>query len=81
MKILRRKLEQGSQQLQGEVLELELEQTLINAFRHDQIEEVKKGQRGADAIQIVRTPVAAELNLSYSSHDERAFSSSSVFFR
>jgi hypothetical protein len=46
--------------LQGEVLELELEQTLINAFRHDQIEEVKKGQRGADAIQIVRTPAGME---------------------
>jgi hypothetical protein len=57
---LRRKLEQGSQQLQGEVLELELEQTLINAFRHDQIDEVKKGQRGADAIQIVRTPAGLE---------------------
>ncbi len=57
---LRRKLEQGSQQLQGEVLELDLEQTLINAFRHDQIEEVKKGQRGADAIQIVRTPAGLE---------------------
>jgi hypothetical protein len=57
---LRRKLEQGSQQLQGEVLELELEQTLVNAFRHDQVEEVKKGQRGADAIQIVRTPAGIE---------------------
>jgi hypothetical protein len=57
---LRRKLEQGSQQLQGEVLELELEQTLIHAFRHDVIEEVKKGQRGADAIQTVRTPSGQE---------------------
>jgi hypothetical protein len=57
---LRRKLEQGSQQLQGEVLELELEQTLVHAFRHDLIEEVKKGQRGADAIQIVRTPAGQE---------------------
>ena len=54
---LRRKLEQGSQQLQGEVLELELENTLAMAFAHDLIEEVKKGQRGADVVQTVRTPI------------------------
>lgn len=53
---LRRKLDQGSQQLQGEVLELELEHMLQSAFYHDQIDEVKKGQRGADVIQTVRTP-------------------------
>jgi hypothetical protein len=52
---LRRKLDQGSQQLQGEVLELELEHMLGNAFFHDLIEEVKKGQRGADVVQTVRT--------------------------
>lgn len=54
---LRRKLEQGSQQLQGEVLELELEHTLSSTFLHDHIEEVKKGVRGADVIQTVRTPM------------------------
>lgn len=54
---LRRKLEQGSQQLQGEVLELELEQALASSFVHDQIDEVKKGVRGADVIQTVRTPI------------------------
>lgn len=53
---LRRKLDQGSQQLQGEVLELALEHTLEDAFVHDLIEEVKKGQRGADVLQTVRTP-------------------------
>jgi hypothetical protein len=53
---LRRKLEQGSQQLQGEVLELELEHILGSTFFHDLIEEVKKGQRGADIVQTVRTP-------------------------
>lgn len=53
---LRRKLDQGSQQLQGEVLELELESILTDAFRHDRIEEVKKGQRGADVLQSVCTP-------------------------
>jgi hypothetical protein len=55
---LRRKLEQGSQQLQGEVLELEVEHQLAVAFGHDVIEEVKKGQRGADVIQVVRLPTA-----------------------
>lgn len=53
---LRRKLDQGSQQLQGEVLELEVEQSLTTNFFHVLIEEVKKGQRGADVIQTVRTP-------------------------
>lgn len=52
---LRRKLEQGSQQLQGEVLELEVEQSLTTSFFQDIIEEVKKGVRGADVIQTVRT--------------------------
>lgn len=52
---LSRKLHQGSQQLQGEVLELELENVLTSSFLHDQIDEVKKGQRGADVLHTVRT--------------------------
>lgn len=51
---LKRKLEQGSQQLQGEVLELEIEDLLSAAFPLDAIEPVKKGARGADVIQTVR---------------------------
>lgn len=51
---LKRKLEQGSQQLQGEVLELEIEGLLTTAFPYDGIEPVKKGARGADVIQTVR---------------------------
>jgi hypothetical protein len=50
---LRRKLEQGSQQTQGEVLELELEQLLANAFPSDRIEPVPKGVSGADALHRV----------------------------
>ncbi len=46
---------QGSQQLQGEVLELELETALRRAFPLDRIEEVKKGQRGGDVLQHVMT--------------------------
>ena len=55
---LTRKLEQGSQQLQGEVLELDVEHTLKCGFPHDRIDEVKKGVRGADVIQTVCTPTA-----------------------
>jgi hypothetical protein len=50
----RRKAEQGSQQLQGEVQELELEKILAQEFPHDEIKEVPKGIKGADAIQIVK---------------------------
>jgi hypothetical protein len=47
------KMQQGSQQAQGEVLELELEEILREAFRDDEISEIKKGQRGADTLQKV----------------------------
>src|SRR4051794_28825745 len=47
------KMQQGSQQTQGEVLELETEELLREAFRDDQISEVKKGQRGADITETV----------------------------
>ena len=50
---LRRKLEQGSQQTQGEVLELELEALIRSEFPFDQIEPVPKGVSGADIIQRV----------------------------
>ena len=45
--------EQGSQQLQGEILELDVEQSLRSNFPFDIIEEVKKGERGSDIRQIV----------------------------
>lgn len=51
---LRRKLEQGSQQTQGEILELELENQLKKQFPHDEIKPVPKGITGADIVQIVR---------------------------
>ncbi len=50
-----RKSQQGSQQLQGEVLELTLESALERAFPLDAIEEVRKGVRGGDVIQRVFT--------------------------
>ncbi|MBT4513111.1 MAG: DUF2130 domain-containing protein [Chloroflexi bacterium] len=48
-----RKAEQGSMQMQGEVLELDLENILRTAFPFDDIKEVPKGIRGADVIQTV----------------------------
>lgn len=53
---LQLKLDQGSQQAQGEALELELEDVLRSAFPYDVIEPVSKGARGADVLQKVHTP-------------------------
>ena len=55
---LQRKLTSGSQQLHGEVLELELESLLGRAFPLDAIEPVPKGKRGADVVQVVKLPLA-----------------------
>jgi hypothetical protein len=52
---LKRKAEQGSQQLQGEILEIQLEDLLRANFKYDIIEPVQKGMRGADVIQRVCT--------------------------
>lgn len=57
---MRRKAEQGSMQLQGEVQELILEQLLRNTFPFDLIDEVGKGVRGADCIQVVRNSFGQE---------------------
>jgi hypothetical protein len=50
----KRKSEQGSQELQGEVLELDLQAELERRFPHDLVRPVPKGVRGADLIQEVR---------------------------
>jgi hypothetical protein len=50
---LKQKAEQGSQQLQGEVLELELENLLRAKFPYDSIEPVPKGEFGGDTLQRV----------------------------
>jgi hypothetical protein len=52
---MQRKLSQGSQQSQGEVLELDLEETLRNRFKTDLIESVEKGVKGADIKQTIKT--------------------------
>ncbi|CTQ48669.1 DUF2130 domain-containing protein [Jannaschia donghaensis] len=48
--ILNKKIEQGSQQRQGEAAELVLEEQLTRAFPADRVEPVAKGIRGADCL-------------------------------
>ncbi len=62
---MKRKADQGSVQLQGEVQELELERVLRDLYVHDEISEIKKGQRGADTIQRVRNSFGAECGKIY----------------
>ena len=50
---LKKKAEQGSQQLQGEAQELMLEDTLRSRFPFDHIEPVGKGEFGGDVLQRV----------------------------
>ena len=50
---LRRRAEQGSQQLQGEVMELALETLLTGKFSRDSIVPVPKGEHGGDVLQRV----------------------------
>ena len=52
---MKRKQELGSMQLQGEVQELAIEEWLATQFPLDSIDEIKKGARGADCIQVVNT--------------------------
>jgi len=54
---LKRRAEQGSQQLQGEVLELELEAQLRAQFPRDTIEPVPKGEHGGDVLHRVAGPL------------------------
>ncbi len=71
---MRRKSEQGSMQLQGEVQELALEEILRNNFPFDEITEVGKGVRGADCIQTVRNNFGQECGkIIYESKRTNAF--------
>lgn len=51
---MKQKQEQGSMQLQGESQELGIENYLKEKFRLDDIDEIKKGENGADTLQIVK---------------------------
>jgi len=72
---MKRKAEQGSMQLQGEVQELILEELLRVSFPFDKVEEVGKGIRGADCIQTVRNSFGQECGkIIYESKRTRDFS-------
>jgi len=71
---MKRKAEQGSMQLQGEVQELALEEMLQAAFPFDMITQVSKGVRGADCIQAVRNNFGQECGkIIYESKRTNAF--------
>ncbi len=71
-----RKAEQGSMQLQGEVQELAIEDWLAAQFPLDTIEEIKKGQRGADCLQTVNTNGQQAIgSIYYESKRTKAFQS------
>ena len=57
---MKRKAEQGSMQLQGEVQELALEELLRNQFPFDTISEVGKGVKGADCIMTINNQFGHE---------------------
>lgn len=72
---MKRKAEQGSMQLQGEVQELAIEEWLSVQFPFDTISEVKKGAFGADCLQIVHTREAQNCGvICYESKNTKAWS-------
>jgi hypothetical protein len=72
---MKRKAEQGSMQLQGEVQELALEQLLRSSFPFDEVSEVGKGIRGADCILTVRNNYGQECGkIIYESKRTQSFS-------
>lgn len=71
----RRKAEQGSMQTQGEVQELALQDLLCDLFKFDSIQEVPKGQNGADTVHVVRTQYGKECGvIAYESKRTKNFS-------
>ncbi|MEQ1553713.1 MAG: DUF2130 domain-containing protein [Ferruginibacter sp.] len=71
---MKRKAEQGSMQLQGEVQEQALEEMLAATFPFDIISEVGKGVRGADCIQTVRNHIGQDCGkIIYESKRTEAF--------
>jgi hypothetical protein len=77
LKEAQRKAEQGSMQLQGEVQELGIEAWLRDNFPLDTIEEIKKGARGADCLQIIHTRTRQNCgSIYYESKRTKAFQAS-----
>lgn len=76
---MQRKMQQGSTQLQGEAQELVIEEMLRNTHRFDVIEEIKKGENGADILQIVQNRSGQACgSILYESKNTKTFSESWV---
>jgi hypothetical protein len=74
LKDLQRKAEQGSMQVQGEVQETAIEEWLAGAYPLDTVEEIKKGARGGDCIQVINTRSATNCGkIYYESKRTKAF--------
>jgi hypothetical protein len=72
---MKRKSEQGSMQMQGEVQELALEDMLTNQFPYDDIQPVPKGVKGADVLQVVKNEYQQECGyIVYESKRTKSFS-------
>jgi hypothetical protein len=72
---MKRKAEQGSMQMQGEVQELAIEDLLNRTYPFDRISEVPKGIRGADSIQTVINTLQQECGtIVYESKRTKSFS-------
>jgi hypothetical protein len=63
VEVMRRKAEQGSMQMQGEVQELAIEEILRSLFPMDLIEEVGKGIKGADVIHTIRNRIGVDCGI------------------
>lgn len=59
----RKRAEQGSQQAQGEVLEIDIENTLRMNFMRDEVTAIEKGVYGGDLHQLVRNDSGTECGL------------------
>jgi len=57
---MKRKAEQSSTQLQGEVQELAIEELLRSSFPFDSIDEIRKGAKGGDCVQTIRNSLGQE---------------------
>jgi hypothetical protein len=60
---MKRKVDQGSMETQGEVLEQDFEAQMKRLFVHDDIASVSKGVRGADITHTVRTSLGADCGM------------------
>ena len=71
---MRRKAEQGSMQLQGEVQELAIQELLSSMFPYDEVNEVPKGVKGADVIHVVKNRIGNDCGkIIYESKRTKAF--------